>query len=155
MIVVFRIKRITPHEGGYCSFSTLSSTPLPFWGTLEWLTLSEQARYIPFFNVRQYTQINVYFIKEYGIVPIAYGCTEIRSQNDLIEAKMTRKAIVYYMGLWVFQCKKMQNLCSLFLAAALTRRLLRGLINSIEKIWNFPVTEIKNADLSAAEYVGY
>ena len=39
------------------------------------------ARYIPFFNVRQYTQINVHLIKEYGIVPIAYGCTEIRSQN--------------------------------------------------------------------------
>ena len=44
-----------------------------------------QARYIPFFNVRQYTQINVYFIKEYGIVPIVYGCTEIRSQNDLTQ----------------------------------------------------------------------
>ena len=40
-------------------------------------TLKYQARYIPFFNVRQDTQINVHFIKEYGIVPIAYGCTEI------------------------------------------------------------------------------
>ena len=99
-----------------------------------------QARYIPFFNIRQYTQINVYFIKEYGIVPIAYGCTEIRSQNDLKKLCF----IIWDFGFYF-----------LFLAAALTRRLLRGLINSIEKIWNFPVTEIKNADLSAAEYVGY
>ena len=40
-----------------------------------------QARYIPFSNIRQYTQINVYLTKKYGIVPIAYGCTEVRSQN--------------------------------------------------------------------------
>ena len=39
--------------------------------------------------VNMYTQINVYFIKEYGIVPIAYGCTEVRSQNHLIEGIMT------------------------------------------------------------------
>ena len=44
------------------------------------LLYNYQARYIPFFNVRQYTQINVYFIKEYGIVPIAYGCTKVRSR---------------------------------------------------------------------------
>ena len=35
-----------------------------------------QARYIPFSHVRQYTQNNVHFIKAYGTVPIAYGCTE-------------------------------------------------------------------------------
>ena len=44
---------------------------------------SYQARYIPFFNVRQYTQINVHFIKAYGIVPIAYGCTEVYDLKKL------------------------------------------------------------------------
>ena len=48
-----------------------------------------QARYIPFYNIRQYTQLYVYLIKEYGIVPIAYGGTEVKSQNDIIEAIMT------------------------------------------------------------------
>ena len=57
-----------------------------------------QARYIPFFNVRQYTQINVYFIKEYGIVPIAYGCTKVRSQNDSIEARTPWKSYVLFKG---------------------------------------------------------
>ena len=47
--------------------------------------LKYQARYIPFYNIRQYTQLYVYLIKEYGIVPIAYGCTEIRGQNVLFE----------------------------------------------------------------------
>ena len=47
---------------------------------------SYQARYIPFYHVRQYTQINVYFIKAYGTVPIAYGCTEV------YEAIMTWKS---------------------------------------------------------------
>ena len=41
------------------------------------------AKSIAFYHVRQYTQINVHFIKEYGIVPVAYGCTEVSSQNDL------------------------------------------------------------------------
>ena len=48
--------------------------------------MAYQARYIPFYNIRQYTQLYVYLIKEYGTVPIAYGCTEVRSQNDFIEA---------------------------------------------------------------------
>ena len=36
-----------------------------------------QAWYNPFYNIRQDTQLYVYLIKEYGTVPIAYGCTEV------------------------------------------------------------------------------
>ena len=42
-----------------------------------------QARYISFSHVRQYTQINVHFINAYGIVPIAYGCTEVYDLKKL------------------------------------------------------------------------
>ena len=38
-----------------------------------------QARYIPFHNLRQYTQINVHFIKMYCTVRSAYGCTEVKA----------------------------------------------------------------------------
>ena len=49
-----------------------------------------QARYIPFHNVRQYTQINVHFIKMYCTVRNAYGCTELGLQK-------TQKWLDYYI----------------------------------------------------------
>ena len=52
-------------------------------------TINYQARYVLFFHVRPYTQINVHLIKAYGTVPIAYGCTELRSHDDLFEAILT------------------------------------------------------------------
>ena len=60
------------------------------------------ARYIPFYNVRPYTQIIVHFIKEYGIVPISYGCTEVRSQKAI----MTWKSRHWAKRPWVVVCNE-------------------------------------------------
>ena len=58
-----------------------------------------QARYIPFFNIRQYTQINVYLIKKYGFVRNAYVSTKVSDfylqPNQPIPIEISRWLVSY------------------------------------------------------------